>query len=344
MNLPASLHRTVPSLHRLPLLLLPVLSAAVLLWGSVPVSAADVWDALCGNADAADSAGAYIVLHARLPQLWGAVLCGSALSAAGLVMQTVFANPLADPSLLGVNSGAGLGAACALLLTGGTFAAGGFALSGYLFVMLSALAGALAVIFLLTVCSALLPGRLHLLVAGVMLSFAVSSLISVLNSLSTAQGVRSFVIWGMGDFSGVTPERLPVFGTGIAIGLLLLIIYIKPLDALLLGETYARNLGIRVRHSRTMLLVAASLLCAVPTALCGPISFIGIAAPHVARLTSRTAGHARLLPASVLWGADFALLAAILTRLPGGQVLPLNAVTPLLGVPVVFYLLLRRRN
>lgn len=344
MKSPSAVSRSVSPLRFLPLLLLPVLAAAVLLCGSVPVSVADVWHALCGDAASDRTVASYIVLHARLPQLWGALLCGGALSVAGLVMQTVFANPLADPSLLGVNAGAGLGAACALLLTGGTFAAGGFALSGYLLTMLAALAGALAVIAILTACSALLRGRLQLLVAGVMISFAVSSLVSMLNSFSTAQGVRSFVVWGMGDFSGVTLERLPAFGLSVAAGLVLVVTQLKPLDALLLGDAYACNLGIRVRRSRTLLLLAAGLLCAVVTAVCGPISFIGIAAPHVARLTSRTAGHGRLLVASLLWGADFALLAAVLTRLPGGLQLPLNAVTPLLGVPVVFYLLLRRRT
>lgn len=332
----------LPSPRLLPLLLLPLLAAAVLLHGSVAVTPADVWNALCCSPRPDDTA-AYIVAQSRLPQLWAAVLCGSALGVAGLVMQTVFANPLADPSLLGVNAGAGLGAACALLLTGGSFAAGGFALSGYLLTTATALAGALAVMALLAGCAAILRGRLQLLVAGVMISFAVSSLISVLNSMATAQGVRSFVIWGMGDFTGVTAGRLPAFALTVGAGLALVGTQLKPLNAMLLGDAYARNLGVNVRRSRTWLLLAAGLLCAVVTALCGPVSFIGIAAPHIARLTTRTADHRRLLPATLLWGADLALLATLLTRLPDGRLLPLNAVTPLLGVPVVLYLLLRRK-
>lgn len=328
--------------RRLPLLLLPLLAVAVLLHGSVDVPLSDVWLALCGKARP-DNAAAYIVMQARVPQLWTAVLCGGALAVSGLVMQTTFSNPLADPSLLGVNAGAALGAACALLLTGGSFSAGGFALSGYLLTTSAALVGALAVMALLAGCATVLRGRLQLLVAGVMISFAVSSFISVLNSMATAQGVRSFVIWGMGDFSGVTATRLPAFALTVGAGLLLVATQLKPLNAMLLGDAYARNLGVNVRRSRTWLLLAAGLLCAVVTALCGPVSFIGIAAPHIARFTARTSDHRRLLPDSLLWGADLALLATLLTHLPDGRLLPLNAVTPLLGVPVVLYLLLRRK-
>ncbi len=326
----------------LPLLLLLLLAAVNLMWGSVPTTPADVAQAFAGDEG---GAAAYIVRHVRLPQLFTAALSGGALAAAGLVMQTVFANPMADPSLLGVNAGAGLGAAVAMLLLGGSWATGHLVLSGFWLTVMASAAGALAVIVLLAAFSALLHGTLQLLVAGVMISFGVSAIISILSFYSTAEGVQSFVVWGMGDFSGVTTERLPAFGLTVTTLLLLLSSQTKPLNALLLGADYARNLGISVRRSRTLSLMLAALLCATVTAMCGPVSFIGLAAPHVARLIHRTADHRRLLPLTVVWGADIALLAAALTHWPGNRgVLPLGAITPLVGVPVVLMLLCRRRT
>lgn len=324
----------------LPVLLLPLLSLLSLFWGSAALSAADVWHVLTAGGDDG-SAAAFIVLQVRLPQMLTALLAGSALAAAGLVMQTVFANPLADPSLLGVNAGAGLGAAVAMLLLGGTTALGALTLSGYVLTVVLACAGAFAAIALLVFFSALFRDNLRLLVAGVMVSFAASSVVSVLSYFSTAQGLQGYVLWGMGDFSALTLGRLPAFAAVVVACLAFLCLQTKPLNALLLGNDYAASLGIRVRPARTVLLLATGLLSAATTAACGPVAFIGLAAPHVARFAHATADHRVLLPLTLAWGADVALVALLLTRLPGGVALPVNAITPLLGVPVVLALLLR---
>ncbi len=326
----------------IPFLLLPLLAVAVLLSGSADLSVAQVWNALL-NGGADSDAASFIVFELRLPQLATALLAGVALSSSGLVMQTVFGNPLADPSLLGVNAGAGLGAAVAMLLLGGSFAVGGFSFSGYLLTILAACRGAGIDIALLIFFSALFRSNLHLLVAGVMMSFIASSLISILSYYSTAQGVQGYVFWGMGDFGSVVSDRLLLFFVVVCVGVLLLLLRVKTLNALLLGRNYAANLGVNVKRERTVLLLLSGLLCAVVTALCGPVSFIGLAAPHFARFVHRTANHRTLLPLTLLWGMNTALLASLLTHLPGGVLLPLNAVTPLLGVPVVLYLLLRRQ-
>ncbi len=321
------------------LLLLP----ACLLVGSVPLPPCQVWQALVGG-EAAGETARFIVWEARLPQLLTALLAGTALSLSGLVMQTLFGNPLADPSLLGVSSGASLGAALALLVFGGTWAFSAASLSGAVLTVFSAFAGACAVIALLVGCSHYLRGNLSLLVAGVMLSFVLSALISLLSFYATADGVRSFVVWGMGDYSGVPLHRLPLFAVLVIIPAALLLLMAYPLNALLLGPDYAANLGIRVRPVRTRLLLLSGLLTAAVTALCGPISFLGLAVPHIARLLLRTADHRRLLPATMVLGADAALLSLLLTHLPGSRgTLPLAAITPLLGVPVVMYILIRRR-
>ena len=327
----------------LPVILLPVLAVANLLWGSVDIPFSDIVATLTGEASDNDIA-TFIIWQSRWPQMITALLSGCALAISGLVMQTVFANPLADPSILGVSSGAGLGAAIAMLLLGGSWTAGHFVLTGYLLTVFAAFAGAMVVIFLLLACSAMLRNNLLLLVTGVMISFATSSIVSLLSFFSTAEGVHSYVIWGLGDFSGVTMQRLPAFALLIVPALLAVVMMSKPLNALLLGRDYASNLGIPVARTRTLLLFLTGLLTATVTALCGPISFLGLAVPHIARLTLRTANHRLLLPMTLVWGGNIALLCNLLVHLPGDRgLLPLNAITSLLGVPVVLYILFRRR-
>jgi len=325
----------------LPAILLLLLLPLSLLVGSVSLSPLEVWQGLTGTGD---EMAHFIVCASRLPASLTAILAGAALAVSGLVMQTLFANPLADPSLLGVNSGSSLGVALALLVLGSTVSVGNSQLAGTLLLIVAAFIGACAVIFLLTLCSRFLRGTLALLVAGVMFSFLINSLISLLSFYATAEGVRSYVIWGMGDFNGVPLSRLPVLALTTLPPLLLLFFYVRQLNALLLGADYARNLGVSVRRSRTHLLLLSGLLTAGVTAFCGPISFIGLAIPHIARLLLRSANHRHLLPACIFLGADIALLALILCHLPQSRgTLPLAAVTPLLGTPVVLYILLRRK-
>lgn len=326
---------------KISLLLLPVLCLLSLLVGSVHISPAEVWAALMGSSD---ETVRYIVTESRLPQMCTALLAGAALGVSGLVMQTLFSNPLADPSLLGVNSGASLGAAIALLAFGGSFALGGAALSGVLFTVGAAFVGACAVIALIALCSRWLTSNLSLLVAGVMLSFIISSVISLLSFYATSEGVRSFVVWGLGDFSGVSSSRLWLMSILVIVPVWGVRLCATSMNALLLGADYATNLGVNVKRVRTLLLILTGLLTAVVTALCGPISFIGLAVPHVSRMLLRTADHRKLLPAVFVMGADVALLSLILSHLPGETgTLPIAAITPLLGAPVVLYILVKRR-
>lgn len=326
---------------KISLLLLPVLCLLSLLVGSVHISPAEVWAALMGSSD---ETVRYIVTESRLPQMCTALLAGAALGVSGLVMQTLFSNPLADPSLLGVNSGASLGAAIALLAFGGSFALGGAALSGVLFTVGAAFVGACVVIALIALCSRWLTSNLSLLVAGVMLSFIISSVISLLSFYATSEGVRSFVVWGLGDFSGVSSSRLWLMSILVIVPVCGVRLCATSMNALLLGADYATNLGVNVKRVRTLLLILTGLLTAVVTALCGPISFIGLAVPHVSRMLLRTADHRKLLPAVFVMGADVALLSLILSHLPGeAGTLPIAAITPLLGAPVVLYILVKRR-
>lgn len=326
---------------KISLLLLPVLCLLSLLVGSVHISPAEVWAALMGSSD---ETVRYIVTESRLPQMCTALLAGAALGVSGLVMQTLFSNPLADPSLLGVNSGASLGAAIALLAFGGSFALGGATLSGILFTVGAAFVGACAVIALIALCSRWLTSNLSLLVAGVMLSFIISSVISLLSFYATSEGVRSFVVWGLGDFSGVSSSRLWLMSILVIVPVWGVRLCATSMNALLLGADYATNLGVNVKRVRTLLLILTGLLTAVVTALCGPISFIGLAVPHVSRMLLRTADHRKLLPAVFVMGADVALLSLILSHLPGeAGTLPIAAITPLLGAPVVLYILVKRR-
>ncbi len=327
---------------RISLLLFLLLVPLCLLVGSVSLSPGEVWQVVTGNADAASTVH-FVVLESRFPQLVTAVFSGAALALSGLVMQTLFGNPLADPSLLGVNSGASLGAAVALLALGGSLGMGMVSVGGTLLTVGAAFVGACAVIALLSVASSVLRGTLALLVTGVMLSFAVSAVIALLSFYATADGVRSFMVWGLGDFSGPTRTLLPLYAALTGVPTLLLFFMYRPLNALLLGTDYATNLGVNVRRTRTQLLLLTGLLTATVTAVCGPISFIGLAVPHMARLLLRTADHRRLLPATALLGADVAMLALVLSHLPGERgTVPLAAITPLLGVPVVLYIMLKR--
>lgn len=340
---PTSASRTVWTLVW-SVALLFLLAALALCTGSVSLPLTEVADALSGHASP-DSTAHFIVIESRLPQLCNALLTGSALALCGLVMQTLFSNPLADPSLLGVNSGASLGAAVALLACGGTWAMGTTTVGGTLLTIGAAFIGAMGVIGLLLLASTWLRSTLALLVTGVMISFGLSAVISLLSFYATADGVRSYVVWGLGDFSGITLQGIPLYALFILIPALGILSLSRPLNALLLGPDYAANLGIRVQRVRTWLLLLTGLLTATVTAICGPISFIGLAVPHMARLLLRSTNHRRLLPLTALLGADLALLTLILSHLPGERgTIPLAAITPIMGVPMVLYIMLRHRG
>lgn len=324
--------------------LIVLLFVANLLVGSVSIPAGEVLRILLGE-DTGRASWRYIVWEARLPQALTAMLAGSALAACGLLLQTAFRNPLAGVSILGVNSGAGLGVAVVMLLLGGTLSAGAFSLSGFFSVLAGAFAGALAVMALILFFSTVVRSNVMLLIIGLMVGYLVSSVVSLLNFMSTAEGVQSYMVWGMGHFGGVSLRQMPAFAAVVLAGLAGALLLVKPLNALLLGERYAENLGVRVRRVRHVLLVVVGVLTAVTTAFCGPVLFIDLAVPHIARLLLPTANHRLLLPATMLAGAVVALACNLACVLPGGAgLIPLNAVTPLIGAPIVIYVIVRQRT
>ena len=324
--------------------LIVLLFVVNLLVGSVSIPADEVFRILLGE-DTGRASWRYIVWEARLPQALTAMLAGSALSACGLLLQTAFRNPLAGVSILGVNSGAGLGVAVVMLLLGGTLSTGAFSLSGFFSVLAGAFAGALAVMALILFFSTVVRSNVMLLIIGLMVGYLVSSVVSLLNFMSTAEGVQSYMVWGMGHFGGVSLRQMPAFAAVVLAGLAGALLLVKPLNALLLGERYAENLGVRVRRVRHVLLVVVGVLTAVTTAFCGPVLFIDLAVPHIARLLLPTANHRLLLPATMLAGAVVALACNLACVLPGGAgLIPLNAVTPLIGAPIVIYVIVRQRT
>lgn len=316
--------------------------------GSVDIPVSEVWNILCGGGNP-DSPLNYIVLQSRLPAALTAILGGSALSLAGLMMQTAFRNPLAGPSIMGINSGASLGVAVIVLLTGGIITTGSVFIQGEIAIIIGALAGSFLILGLLILLSSILHNELMLLIAGILIGYLASSLITILNFSASADSIQSYVMWGMGSFSSVTMPRLSVFAIITITGIFLAFLLIKPLDALLLGDNYAVNLGINIKRVRQLLLVSTGILAAGVTAYCGPISFIGLAVPHISRFILATDSHRRLFPMTLLVGSTTALLCNILSILPasnifgiGGKMLPLNAITPLFAVPVILYVILKR--
>ena len=316
-----------------------------LFYGAVRIPAGDIVDILLGK-EVERMAWTNIILQSRLPQALTALLTGCALAVCGLVLQTLFQNPLAGPSILGISDGANLGVAIVMLYFGGSIGSPTMFSIGYsLSAMAGALIGALSVLALMVYLSARIKSNIMILIIGIMIGYLASSGIAVLNFLSHADGIRSYVIWGMGSFSTVSMLQMPFYAMVICCGLGCSILLIKPLNTLLLGEQYAANLGVNITQTRMAILFIAGLLIAATTAFCGPISFIGLAVPHIAKLSFNTANHKTLLPATLLLGGSVALLCNMLTILPVGKtILPINAVTPLLGAPVILYVILKKKG
>lgn len=311
--------------------------------GSVQIPFADVLDILCDRFAGKES-WEYIILENRLPQTLTAILCGASLSVCGLMLQTAFRNPLAGPDVFGISSGAGLGVALVMLLLGGTVSTSIFTVSGFLAILTAAFVGAIAVTALILFLSTLVRNSVLLLIVGIMVGYVSSSAVSLLNFFASEEGVKSYMVWGMGNFGGVSMNHIPLFSILCLIGIIASFLLVKPLNILLLGPQYAESLGISTRQIRNILLVVVGQLTAITTAFCGPISFIGLAIPHIARLLFRTENHQILLPGTVLSGAVIALLCNFICYLPGESgIIPLNAVTPLIGAPVIIYVIIQRR-
>ena len=325
-------------------LLILVLVAGNLFFGSVSIPAEAIVRILTGG-EVEKESWRFIVWEARVPQTLTALLCGAALAGSGLMLQTAFNNPLAGPSILGINSGASLGVAMVMLLGGGSLATAGITLSGFFSIVVGAFIGSMVVMGIILFFSTLIKSNVMLLITGIMIGYITSSAISLLNFFATAEGVHSYMIWGMGNFSGVSMEQMPYFATFTLAGLILAILLIKPLNALLLGNRYAENLGVNIKRTRNLLLIATGILTAVTTAFCGPVSFIGLAVPHMARLLLGTSNHNSLLPVTLLTGSAVALLCNLICILPGESgIIPLNAVTPVLGAPVIIYVIINQRR
>ena len=314
-----------------------------LFFGSVSIPSAQVWRVLTGG-EAEKSSWTYIILESRLPQMLTAMVCGASLATAGLLLQTAFRNPLAGPSILGITNGAGFGVGVVMLVTGGVINIGGSTVAGYLAVVTGAFIGAMAVIVLLLAFASVVRSNMMLLIVGIMVGYLVSSLVMLLNFFATSDNIHSYVMWGMGSFSDVSPQTLPFFIIASSVGLLLALLLVKPLNALLLGDAYAENLGISIRRVRLLLLVSTGILSAVSTAFCGPVAFLGLAVPHMARLATGTSNHQTLMPATILCGALTALACNLICVMPQGSVIPINAVTPLFGTPVIIYIMCRNRH
>lgn len=300
-----------------------------------------------GSVDFGSDLWETVVMKIRLPQAMTAMTCGAGLSVAGLQMQTIFRNPLAGPSVLGVSSAASLGVAIVLLLSG---AIGGISLSrfgviGNTAVTISAIVGAMSVMMLIVWLSKRVTGNATLLITGVMIGYIATAIIGVLKAYSTEEDIHAYVIWGLGSFSRVSGGQVNVFIciTGVILPLCMLLA--KPMNMMLLGELNALGLGLNVKRTRMLTITMAGTLTAVVTAYCGPIMFIGLAVPHIARGIFKTSDHRILLPATMLCGMALALVCNLVSKLPGANgVIPINSVTALIGAPVALYVLLKRKN
>ncbi|MBE6176795.1 MAG: iron ABC transporter permease [Rikenellaceae bacterium] len=320
-----------------------LLAIGDLLIGTTPLSIGQVWSVLSGSAE--DESLVTIVWRMRMPKVLVALFAGMALSASGLQMQTLFRNPLAGPYVLGVNSGASLGVALftlAMPMLGVASASWlhSFGVTGMAWM------GSAVILLLVISLSRTVRNINTILIIGMMLSSAISALVGILQYIGTEESLKAFVVWTMGSVSTVTVEELWVLIPVVIVGLVLSIVVIKPLNMLLLGENYARTMGLNVSRTRAIIFLSTTLLAGTVTAFCGPIGFIGLAMPHLARITFRTADHRVLMPATMLWGALSMLFCTFACDIVArqGVMLPVNTITSLLGIPVIIYVVLRNSH
>ena len=336
--------RSPAALTLLQVLLLVVLFVLNLLLGTVRIPVGDICGILLGGGSD-NEIWRNIIINSRVPQALTAMVAGAGLAVSGLQMQTVFRNPLAGPSVLGISNGASLGVAFVVLLSGSL---GGVALSrlGYLgdvAMSIAAIVGALAVLGLIAYISQKVKGDVTLLIIGVMIGYLATAIIGVLKFFSAEEDVKAFVVWGLGSFARVSGDQMILFVTLMAILLPLSMLLVKTMNLLLLGDAYAKNLGLNIKRSRLLVIISSGVLVAIVTAYCGPIMFIGLAVPHLARAIYRTSDHRILMPGTMLAGGILALVCNLLARMPGFEgALPVNSVTALVGAPVIASVLFRR--
>ena len=348
----ASTNPNIELRHTTPILLISIGIVAVglllfvmnLCFGSVSIPMKEIWAAVFGGDDATYRA---IVLDYRLPQAITALLGGIGLSVSGLLMQTLFRNPLADPSLLGISSGASLGVALVVLVAGsyGGIAVSTLSLWSTFGVTIAAFVGAFAVLLLILALSSRLRSMVSLVLVGIMIAYIAGSVTDILKFFSQKEGLHSFVIWGMGSFSNVSKAQLPFFAIAVVTGTIGSFLLFKTLNLLLLGERYAENLGVNIRRSSMLIILASGFLTALITAFCGPIAFLGLAVPHIARFLFKSSDHKLLIPATAFLGMDLALFCNLIARLPSFEGnLPINSVTALIGAPIVLWVIFHRQR
>jgi len=313
--------------------------------GSVRIPISDVWSVLLGE-EGAKSSFKTIILDSRLPRFVTALLAGAGLAMSGLLMQTYFRNPLAGPSVLGISSGASLGVSLLVLLAGGVgimYKLAGF--GGHLAVALAAGTGAFVALALIIWVARRMRSAVTLLIFGLMLGYITSAIIIILQKGATPGALQAFVFWGMGSFSNTIGTSLTILAASVGAGLLIVLSYAKSLNALLLGGEYATSMGVNVRKVEILLLLSTGLLAGVVTAFCGPIAFLGLAVPHLARGILKSSNHLWLLPSVVLVGIALAIGCDLLSRIPldNGHV-PLNAVTSIVGAPIILWIILRNKR
>jgi iron complex transport system permease protein len=315
-----------------------------LVTGPVKIPALQVWKIIFSSG-AENPTWKTILYDFRIPKALTAVIAGSSLAVSGLQMQTIFRNPLAGPDVLGISSGASLGVAFVVLGFSDLFTSGHVNYMGHWVQIISAWTGAAAVLFLVLAVSLRVRDIMTILILGILFGSASSAIVNILQYFSHQSMLKVFVIWTMGSLGNLTGSQLQVLLLGVCAGFLLSLISLKLLNALMLGETYARSLGINIRLTRILVFASTSILAGSVTAFCGPIAFIGIAIPHLARMIFKTAEHKILIPSCVLLGGLLMLLADLLTQIPGSEtILPINSVTALLGIPIVIWVIIRNRK
>ena len=328
--------------HTILFVMLTLLCLALFAWdmmvGTADIAVRDVWAALSGGE--CDPVKAKIIIDIRLIKALMAIFAGAALSVSGLQMQTLFRNPLAGPYVLGVSSGASLGVAL-FILGAPLFGLAGGGVFSTLGVAGAAWIGAASILAAVAVVSRRIKDIMVILILGMMIGSAVSAIVQILQYMSNEESLKSFVIWTMGSLGDVTKSQLWLVAPAIVAGLAIAVAVIKPMNLLLLGEPYARTMGLNVKRTRTLILLSTTLLAGTITAFCGPIGFVGLAMPHLSRILLRDADHRKLMPAAALIGAVALLLCDILSKM---LTLPINTITALLGIPIVIWVVIRNKN
>lgn len=337
-------------LYRNKYVLLFILPSAILIFmilnisfGSVHIPLKEIWKLIIGESN--NIIYTNIIIKSRIPQTITACLAGSALAVSGLILQTMFKNPLAGPSVLGINSGAGLGVALVTMFFTGTYQISSYGSMMHLSSLIAAFIGAVFIMLVILFMAAKVKNNAMLLIIGLMVGYITSSVVSVLKYYSMQENIHAFVMWGLGSFSNTSWNDMRLFIPIVSIGLFLSMLSVKSLNMLNLGERYAQNLGLNIKTSRFSIILVTSILASVVTAFCGPIAFLGLAVPHISRLLSHSTDHKVLIPHTMLTGAMLALLCNLIARMPWTDfTLPINAVTSIFGAPVVIYIILKKRN